>query len=303
MATAFLDFVVLVCPIAFAVAAWVFCIKGLAAMDEISAVVNALIQPKGVADDVSRETSFSRPKQFGHDGTGGLRPASGSFQAHAAHGPKDINRRGSSVIGLKRYARPVRVPAFPPMALLAFLAAELIVIGSPPARAARFKFDQRRTEVRFAYRMAYSTQHGRFTKVSGTLDYDEAAPGKSKISASIAATSLNTGEALVDNELKGAAFFNIKASPVIVFKSLEVRAGAPSAAEVWGELTVNGITKPVTLNVSIEPHDDPALKYDVGARRFIARTRIRRSEFNMTEYQSMVDDDVDIEIDAVARLR
>ena len=61
--------------------------------------------------------------------------------------------------------------------------------------------------------MAYSTQRGRFTKVSGTLDYDEAAPEKSKISASIAAASLTTGEALVDNELKGAAFFNVVARP------------------------------------------------------------------------------------------
>ena len=149
--------------------------------------------------------------------------------------------------------------------------------------------------------MAYSTQRGRFTKVSGTLDYDEAAPEKSKISASIAAASLTTGEALVDNELKGAAFFNVEASPVIAFRSLAVRSRSATAADVSGEITVNGITKPVTLKVSLKPHDDPALKYDAGARKFIATTRIQRSAFNMTDYQSMVDDDVDIEIDAIVR--
>jgi polyisoprenoid-binding protein YceI len=151
--------------------------------------------------------------------------------------------------------------------------------------------------------MAYSTQRGRFTKVSGTLDYDEAKPEKSKINASIATASLTTGEALVDNELKGAAFFNVKEQPVIAFKSLAVKASSATEADVSGEITVNGITKPATLSVSLKPHDDPALKFDAGARKFIAKTRIQRSHFNMTDYQSMVDDEVDIEIDAIVRPR
>ena len=170
-----------------------------------------------------------------------------------------------------------------------------------PVHAARFEFDQRRTEVRFGYKMAYSAQRGRFTKVSGTLDYDEAAPEKSKIIASIAAGSLTTGEALVDNELKGTAFFNVEVSPVITFRSLAVRPSSATAADVSGEITVNGITKPVTLKVNLKPHDDPALKHDTGARQFIATTRIQRSAFNMTDYKSMVDDDIDIEIDAIVR--
>jgi polyisoprenoid-binding protein YceI len=178
-----------------------------------------------------------------------------------------------------------------------------MLVGAPHAHARRFEFDQRRTEVRFVFKMGYSTQRGRFTKVNGTLDYDEAAPGKSNIRASIGAASLTTGEALVDSELKGAAFFNVEVSPVIAFKSLAVRLDSATAAEVLGEITVNGITRPVTLKVSINPHDDPTLKYDAGARRFIATTRIQRSAFNMTDYQAMVDDDVDIEIDAVARPR
>jgi polyisoprenoid-binding protein YceI len=188
-------------------------------------------------------------------------------------------------------------------ALPLLLAAELFAAAVPKAHAARFEFDQSRTEVRFIYKMAYSTQRGRFTKVSGTLDYDEAAPEKSKISTSISAASLTTGEALVDNELKGAAFFNVQVSPVIAFKSLAVHPRSATAVDVLGEITVNGITKPVTLKVSVKPHDDVALKHDAGAREFIATTRIQRSAFNMTDYQSMVDDDIDIEIDAIVRPR
>jgi polyisoprenoid-binding protein YceI len=200
-----------------------------------------------------------------------------------------------------KFVSPVITRAFPRTALIVLLAAEIIVAAAPIARADRFVFDQRRTEVRFVYKVAYSTQRGRFTKVSGTLDYDEGAPGKSRVNASIATASLTTGEALVDNELKGAGFFNVEAAPVITFRSLGVRSGSATAAEVLGEVTVNGITKPVTLKVSITPHNDPALKYDRGARKFIATTRIQRSAFNMTDYQAMVDDVVDIEIDAIVR--
>lgn len=185
----------------------------------------------------------------------------------------------------------------------AVLLLPLSLAPASPAYAARFEFDQRRTEVRFVYKMAYSTQRGRFTSVSGALDYDEKTPERSKITASIKTASLTTGEALVDAELKGAAFFNVETSPIIVFKSLAVKPHSTATAEVAGEITVNGITKPVTLDVSLKPHDDPALKHDEGARQFIATTRIKRSAFNMTAYQSMVDDDIDIEIDAIVRPR
>lgn len=217
------------------------------------------------------------------------------------------NNVDAEFIGCRRdlsgRACPAKAPAPLRMTILALLAAELTAVGAPSVQARRFEFDQRRTEVRFIYKMAYATQRGRFTKVSGTLDYDEAAPGKSKINASIASASLTTGEALIDNELKGASFFNVEDAPVIAFKSLKVQTNSPTTAAVSGEMTVNGITKPVTLQVRIEPHDDPALKYDAGARRFFATTRIQRSAFNMTDYRSMVDDDVDIEIDAIARPR
>lgn len=169
------------------------------------------------------------------------------------------------------------------------------------AYAAAYEFDSRRTEVRFIYKMAYSTQRGRFTKVSGSIEYEESKPERSKIRAAIASASLTTGEALVDNELKGAKFFNTAASPTIVFKSIAVQPVSATAANVSGEITINGITKPVTLKANLEPHDDPALKYDAGARKFVATTRIKRSAFNMTDYQSMVDDDIDIEIDAIVR--
>lgn len=191
---------------------------------------------------------------------------------------------------------PIRRPGF----WLLLLTALPIGLGSP-AFAGRYVFDQRRTEVRFAYKMALATQRGRFSKVSGTLDYHPAAPEKSKVSASIAAASLSTGEAYVDNELKGVAFFNVEASPIIAFKSLAVKSHSPTAAEMSGAITINGVTKPVTFTVSLAPHNDPALKFDAGAYKFQAKGRIKRSAFNMTKFLALVDDEVELEIDAIVR--
>jgi polyisoprenoid-binding protein YceI len=223
------------------------------------------------------------------------------FHSDAHRSVSDVAEDISERAKLSKFALSIKGSGTSRIALLVSVAANLVVAGAPAVQARRFEFDQRRTEVRFTYKMAFSTQRGRFTKVSGTLDYDEAKPDKSKVNASIVAASLTTGEAIVDDELKGAAFFNVGSSPVIAFRSLKVQADSANDAEVSGEITVNGITKPVMLKVSIKPHDDPALKYDAGARRFVATTRIQRSAFNMTDYQAMVDDDVDIEIDAIAR--
>ena len=81
-------------------------------------------------------------------------------------------------------------------AIAASSIAVLTAAAASPALAGRFEFDQRRTEVRFVFKFAYSTQRGRFTKVSGTLDYDEAKPEKTKITAPIAIAILTTGDAL-----------------------------------------------------------------------------------------------------------
>jgi polyisoprenoid-binding protein YceI len=177
------------------------------------------------------------------------------------------------------------------------------LFGSAPADAGRFEFDQRRTEVRFAYTWGYWTHRGRFTNVSGTLDYDDARPEKCQVNATIATASLTTGVALFDDELKGASFFNAEQQPVIAFKSHLVRPTGAGTADVSGEMTINGVTKPVTLAVHVRAPRDPAFKNKTGDRVFVGKGRIQRSAFKMTGYQAFVADEVEIEIAAVLRPR
>jgi polyisoprenoid-binding protein YceI len=185
--------------------------------------------------------------------------------------------------------------------LLATTATLFVVFACGPAHAESYIFDKRRTEVRFTYFMGSAKQHGRFSQVDGTLRFDDGAPERSRVTATIATASLETGQPIVDDALKGSDFFNVVADPAMTFKSRSVRSTGTDTAEMTGDITVNGITKPVTLDVSLRPHSNPALKYSIDAREFIAKTRIKRSDFNMTAYQSMVGDEVDIEIDAIVR--
>jgi polyisoprenoid-binding protein YceI len=181
------------------------------------------------------------------------------------------------------------------------VATALIVLAAAPAHSEIYEFDKRRTEVRFTYEMGPAKQHGRFNQVTGTLQFDEHAPWRSRVSATIATASLETGQPIVDDALKGSDFFNVAADPTMTFKSRSVRSTGSDTAEMTGDITVNGITKPVTLEISLHPQNDPALKYSAGSRKFVATAQIRRSAFNMTAYSSMVGDEIDIEIDAIVR--
>ena len=169
------------------------------------------------------------------------------------------------------------------------------------AQAENYIIDSKRTEVRFSYVMAFATQRGRFSRVEGNLEFDERAPQKSQVFAKIATASVETGQPIIDDTLKGAEFFNAKAAPSLTFRSRSVKSTDADTAQITGDMTINGITKPVTLDVTLTKHENPALKYSKGRKRFVAKTKISRSAFKMTSYADMVADEIGIEIDAIVR--
>jgi polyisoprenoid-binding protein YceI len=183
--------------------------------------------------------------------------------------------------------------------LFAWLASPLATATS--AQSESYIFNSRKSEVRFTYAMGVLTQKGRFSLVEGDLQFDERAPEKSRVFAKIATASIETGQPIIDAELKGANFFNAKASPAVTFRSRSVKPTAPDSALISGDITVNGITKPVTLDVKVTAHEDPALKYSKGSKQFVGKTKISRRAFQMDSYSDMVGDEIGIEIDAIVR--
>lgn len=185
---------------------------------------------------------------------------------------------------------------------LAFaLTLALALSAADRAAAESFVIDPKNTEVRFTYTLGFAVQQGRFTAVQGSMHFDDKAPEKTRVSAVIKTASLTTGAPMIESELKGRDFFDAARQPEIVFKSQKVRMKGSDTAQMTGAITVNGITRPITLDVSIKPGDDAKLKHRVGTRRFTAVGRIRRSDFKMTAYSAMVDDNIGIEIDALMK--
>jgi polyisoprenoid-binding protein YceI len=154
-----------------------------------------------------------------------------------------------------------------------------------------FDIDTDHTAPRFEYsHFGYSNQLHSFDKTSGKIVIDRAAKTGS-VNITIDAKSVNTGSPLFNEHIQSEDFFDTARYPTITFKSTRVKFDGDKPVAVEGNLTVKGVSKPVTLTVtSFQQMPHPILKKDaIGAN---AVTKIKRSEFNMSKYTTYVSDDV-----------
>jgi polyisoprenoid-binding protein YceI len=143
-----------------------------------------------------------------------------------------------------------------------------------------YQIDPKHSAARFKVRhMMIANVGGEFNTVSGTVDFDPAKPDQSKIDASIDVNSLHTGDPQRDGHIKGGDFFDAAKFSTITFRSAKV-AAAGSGYKVTGDLTLHGVTKPVTLTVdAVSPEvTDP---WSLQRRGLSAVTTISRKEFGM----------------------
>lgn len=158
-----------------------------------------------------------------------------------------------------------------------------------------YVIDNSHTFPRFSYsHFGMSKQLSRFNKTTGTVVLDKAAQTAS-VDVTIDMKSVDTGLALFDEHIQGADFLDTAAHPTATFKSTQVRFEGDKPVAIEGELTIKGVTRPVTLQVTsflAMPH--PMLKKDaIGAN---ATTVIKRSEFNAGKYAPDVGDEVTLDI-------
>lgn len=172
---------------------------------------------------------------------------------------------------------------------------------SMPAYAAMesFTVDPRHTYPSFEVNhMGLSTQRGRFNAANGKITLDRQAK-KGTIDIEIDARTLSTGLDELEKHLKNEDFFNVEKHPKIVFKSSAVEFDGENPKSVNGDLTLLGVTKPVTLSISsfncrVHPINK---KYVCGAD---ASASIKRSEFGMTYAIPGVSDEVKLFIQVEA---
>ena len=173
---------------------------------------------------------------------------------------------------------------------------------SPNVGTTTWKIDPAHTQAEFSVKhLMIATVRGHFGNVNGTVTIENDDPTTAKIDVSIDATSLDTRDEKRDAHLRSPDFFNVEKYPTITFKSTKVERSGDDF-RVTGDLTIAGVTRPVTLQVEEGGRArDPWGNEKAG---FSATTKIKRSEFGLTWNVALeaggvlVGDDIKISIEA-----
>ena len=164
-----------------------------------------------------------------------------------------------------------------------------------------YQFDQARSTIGFRVHQFLGTTNGKFTQFSGNIDIDRQHPEHSSVSARIQVSSIDTGIKKRDDHLRSPEFFNVAKYREITFKSRSVKQTGPQSGNIMGDLTLHGVTKPVTLRVKlVTPVSDEAR-----TRWEVTTEPLKRRDFGLmfgsaTETVSGISQDVAIKIDIEA---
>jgi polyisoprenoid-binding protein YceI len=143
----------------------------------------------------------------------------------------------------------------------------------------------------------FTRKHGSFRNLDATLQYDAQHPERSHVSVIVQVDSIDTGFALRDQEVKGEKFLDVAKHPVMRFESTRVTPGPDHTLMVEGNLTLHGVTRPLTLHATLNksapnPFDQKA------TLGFSATGSLKRSDFGVASFVPIIGDEVRIEIDA-----
>jgi len=131
--------------------------------------------------------------------------------------------------------------------------AAFVVAGLSSAALANetYKFDPSGSTIGFSVHQFLGTTHGKFAKFNGRINVDREHPENSSVTAQIDVRSIDTRIKKRDDHLRSAEFFNVEKFPQITFKSRNVKQTGPQSGDILGDLTMHGVTKPVTLHVKL----------------------------------------------------
>jgi len=128
-----------------------------------------------------------------------------------------------------------------------------VVAGLSSAALANetYQFDPSGSTIGFSVHQFLGTTHGKFAKFNGRINVDREHPENSSVTAQIDVRSIDTRIKKRDDHLRSAEFFNVEKFPQITFKSRSVKQTGPQSGDILGDLTMHGVTKPVTLHVKL----------------------------------------------------
>ena len=151
-----------------------------------------------------------------------------------------------------------------------------------PVFAATYDIDPSHSSADFSIKhLMISNVRGTFSKVTGTVELDEKDISKSVIDATIDASTINTREDKRDGHLKSPDFFDVAKFPTITFKSTKLTKAGAHKLKALGDLTMHGVTKPVTLDVEYGDKDVKGMMGET-RRAASASTKLNREDFGLT---------------------
>lgn len=178
------------------------------------------------------------------------------------------------------------------LALSASLPATAAAADLAKAEGGRFVLDKRHAKLIFAVdHLGFSTYYGFLTGLAGTLDFDPAAPAQSVLSVTIDLAQIVTTDRELDDKLRSETFFDVARFPKATFRSTSIKLTGEGTGRLTGDLTLHGVTKPVTLDVTFKGAGTPPLmqEYVIG---FEAVGTLKRSEFGIKNFVPLVGDEV-----------
>ncbi|NNK78516.1 MAG: polyisoprenoid-binding protein [Litoreibacter sp.] len=177
------------------------------------------------------------------------------------------------------------------------LAAGLALAGTAAfAEAEKYVLDASHSQIVFSYEhLGFSTTYGMFSGFEGEISFDEADPAASAVTVSMPVKSMFTGWEQRDGHFMSADFFGAEDGDLVTFTSTGIEVTGATTALITGDLSMNGVTKPVTLDAKLNKADThpmagkPWLGFD-------ATTTLLRSDFGVGAFAPVVSDEVQVMI-------
>lgn len=160
-----------------------------------------------------------------------------------------------------------------------------------------YNFDTAHTQILFfVNHLGFSMSQGEFHAYDGSFVFDRSEPEKSSVDIAIETSSIDMDDEKWDAHMKSADFFNVEKFPTMTFKSTNIEVTGENTANITGDLTVLGVTKPITLDVvhnksGVHPFNG---HYIAG---FSGAVNIKRSDFGMSYGLPGVADEVQIRLE------
>lgn len=175
--------------------------------------------------------------------------------------------------------------------------AACLALGAAPLCATTYTIEPDYTQGVFRWsHLGFSNPAAQVSQGQGTLEFDPADPTSASVQVTIPLSSLNTGVPALDEHLRSEDFFEVAKFPTATFRSTKVERGAgKDRLKVTGELSLHGVTRPVTLDVTVlKVGSNPRTQLPTVG--FEATTTLKRSDFGLGAFVPQVGDEIRMQI-------